>query len=484
MRRLHDPAALAQGHRLMATARLLVVPAWIVGLLVIALLGLDYLSPVDIVEAGIALALLLGIGWLLRDQSETLVARISANRDVRLPSDVHHVLGLIDGLVDALERGEDRVFELDVAELGMVLDGLPHNDRRFFEERGADPVSLRHGVCPTEAKSGTRLSADRRRALHFELVRFATAARGQPCGDPYRSRVGDGGGLLGAFRDPALARTRRRYFVVLLLIGISWGVIWNSIAPLTGGTALPLCNPWADPTCPLNYGLELTAAMIALALVPIVALAAAFLARATAWRSWAAALPDAESDVALDDPEGSPLPALRRDRVRRRRIVRALVGLVLVCGMAVLAESDLQVGNNVTPVEGALVVGLVTASLVLIPAFVVRFERWAELRRVRARIRRVGMEHLSSDLSALRRALADAAPVRTELLEQLAETLADAESLGALPRADRDHVVERLRTASNRGPALSRAARDRLLLDIEICEALISAQEESRVRTG
>jgi hypothetical protein len=472
MRRLHDPAALVQGHRLLRAARLLAVPAWIFGLLAFVLFiglelsGLDGCLPAYEAEVfGIVSMFALGLLWLL-DQREPLVVRVSA-RDEKLPSDLHHVLALIDGLLEALERGDDAAFEFEATELGVVLERLRPNDRRYLEERGADPAGLRHSVCSADpdAKSGHRLSADRRRTLHHELVRFVAAARGRPCGDPYRSRIGNDGGVLSALRDPALARTRRRYFGLLLLLGIGWGVMWNSIAPLTGAAPLQLCSPWShDPSCTMKNGVDLTAATIAFGLVPMLLLAAAAAARAAAWRSFAAALPtESASDVALDDPQGSPLPAMRRRRVRRRIAIWTLTGLVLSCGMVVVIHAYFWLRHPLAPEECAMIVGLVTLGSVVIPALVVKIDR--QVQQLRG----------TTELFKLRRALAVAAPVRAELLEQLAETLAEAESLGGLPGADRDRVVARLRAASSRGPALSRAERDRLVLDVCACETLISA---------
>lgn len=61
-----------------------------------------------------------------------------------------------------------------------------------------------------------------------------------------------------------------------------------------------------------------------------------------------------------------------------------------------------------------------------------------------------------------------------ELLEELADALAEVESLGQLASQDRDRLVVQLRAAAERGSALSRAERDRLLLNVEICERLIA----------
>jgi hypothetical protein len=438
---------------LIRAARLLVLPAWTFGLAAFVLFGFDRLPELAPVEVGISLSLAIGIGWLLRREDEPLAGKVAAPRE-GMPKEVHQLLERIDGLVGALERGEDRVFEHDVTELDMILEHLRPNARRYLDERGAELVNLRRDVC-SAAQSGDTRSADARRAMHYELVRFATAARGQPCGDPYRSAVGNGG-VLGAFRDPALAKTWRRYLGFVVLLAVSWGLIWRHLARSNGAASLGMCLS-GEVNCS-GFIIEPMAAAIAFALVPIASLVAAAAARAAAWRSWAAALPEAESDFA--DPQGSPLPVLRRKHAWRHRTIRTLAGFGLACGMAVLLGSYFQ-ARELAPSDWATLVGLFGLSLVLIPALMLRIDRG----------------RTSTDLFTLRRAIADAAPVRADLLEQLADTLADTKSLGALQQLDRDGVVAQLRAAASRGPALSRTERDRLLLDVEICETLITAPE-------
>jgi hypothetical protein len=151
--------------------------------------------------------------------------------------------------------------------------------------------------------------------------------------------------------------------------------------------------------------------------------------------------------------------------------MRTLAGLALTFGMVVLLGSFFRAGE-LGPSDWATLVGLVGLGLVLIPALALRIDRAAARGRV------------STKLLGLRRALEDAAPARAELLEQLAKTLAELESLGDLQQADRDRVVARLRAASSRGPALSRAERDRLVLDLEICETLIAPEKPAKDSRG
>lgn len=473
--------ALAQGHRLLRVANVLVLPAWLLGLLGLLLFGMTELFRYRYEQVGIGLAVVIGLGWFLWGGRKSLVARTSTRREDRVPGEILDLLAQIDGLIEALERGEDSAFELGVDDLDITLRRLGPGARRYLDERGADPDSLRCGVCSVDldAKLGAELPADRRRALHHQVVRFAAMVRGRPCGDPYRSRIDAGPGLLGGFWDPALARTRRRLVVFVTVLAIGWAVGWGYFAALLGGQPLELCNAFpAEATCRIAFSLEefVEAGVIALALLPIVMLAAAAAARRAAWRSWAAALPESELDAALLDRPGSPLPGSRRWLSLRRRTARAITGLVASFSVAVTLCRHDWGWCGFTLGEQVILIELVALSLVVIAALVDELDRRGDSRRARRRLRRrrADQAHAVRDLFTLRRELADTAPARADLLEQLAETLADAKELGRLDAGDRDRVVARLRAAAARGAALGRRERDRLLLDLESCEVLLS----------
>ncbi|HVI03544.1 MAG TPA: hypothetical protein VM869_32845, partial [Enhygromyxa sp.] len=239
-RRIHDPVALAQGHRLMRAASNLTLPAWILG--VLGMVGVSLTAMLEFEYGLVSLILMttIGLGCWMWVGGEEIVARTAAPRGDRMPDEILDLLVLVDGMIEALERGEDATFDVELGRLGLALVRLQAAAHRHLEDRGADPLRLRQSVCKSNlaAESPEPLSPDRRRALHQELVRFAAAARGRPCGDPYRSRVGSVG-LLGALLDPSLAVTRRRYLVILTLLVIAWIAVSNELA----GASLHFCNP-------------------------------------------------------------------------------------------------------------------------------------------------------------------------------------------------------------------------------------------------
>jgi hypothetical protein len=523
--RIPDPAALAQGHRLLRVARVLELPAWLCGALGLVMFCSEILGSIDEIASDLAdiverpnwlrlgllllwscsdvlgdidelvlgLALMLALAWLGWERMRAPSMQAPTPRDPRLPDEIHNLLGLVDGLIDTLERGQDRLFKLDVTELGLALDTLGPEACRHLDERGADRARLRHGVCcfDPEAKLSTVLSAELRRALHYELLRFSAAARGRTCGDPYRARMSDGPTLLAMVREPALARTRRRCVGVLLLVVASWAVVSRGMVALQLRASI-LCVPWAgNPHCefvPLELERELerfhaglahpdpfTGGVVAVAVLPMFLLIAARVAREAAWHSFSAALPDGDELQSARD-ERVFVRARRRQRAARR-LWRALVWLACSFGACVvlLVASDWD-WRFFTLTEQIVVLELLTLGLVVIPTLIAKLERTCERRVLRHRIRRApGSAKLLTELFELRRGLEQAAPVRAELLEQLAAALEQADALGRLSTHDRDRVVARLRAAAARGPALDRRRRDQLALDVRICEASIGS---------
>lgn len=473
-RRIHDPVALARGHRLLRAASRLVVPAWFVGLLGLAAVLVWGLRRDEYESVGLGLALVIGLGCWLWADGEELVVRSARPRGERLPDEVRELLATIDGPIEALEHGEDEAFEIEAVRLGRALERLRPGTRGYLEARGVDPDALRRGVCTRDPEDEAGLSPERRRALHHELVQFAAAIRGQSSGGPYRSQVGAGLGLLAALRDPALARTRRILLVILSVLVIGWVMAWNSLAALAQGEALRWCNPTAEPSCKfaVSTGAVMHTIVDALVLVPMLLLGAAAAARAAAWRCFAVALP--ESPQASGD---DAFLSVQRGRLaRRRRAVRVLLLLWLGAGLAVVLEPSDWHWTSFERYEQLIIIALLTLCLVALPVLSRKLSRRGDQRRYRRRIARARAEQRGplTDLFVLRRALADAAPARVELLEDLAYALADIESLGQLACEERDQLVARLRAAAERGPALSRAQRDRVLLDVEICERLIA----------
>jgi hypothetical protein len=468
--RIPDPAALAQGHRLIRAMRGLRMPAWVFGLFALFMVGAEALED-QTVAVGLGLLSMLAIGSLLASP-RPVVPGPGAQANSRLPSELHEVLGLIDGLIDRLEHGHDRAFGLDAVELGIALDALGPSACRYLEERGTDPARLRHGVC-TPAELATNLSVEHRRALHRELCRFVAAARGRPCGDPYRSRVVGMASLLDALAGPTLARTRRRYGLVLAAFGVAWIGAWLGIAAWVNGMPEGLCSALHDPRCFVNLGDLAFASMIALALVPTFSLGVALVTRVAAWRSWAAALPEQE----LDEPHGgsSNFVVMRQWLLRRARMQRRLrlASLILAAGCVVgyfePQWHEFELGDVV------LAVGLLALSLVVSSALAMALGHRAELRAFGRRLARSQPERreMLTELFAARSELADATPPRTEQFEQLAELLTGVEQLDGLEAGDRDRVVRRLRMAARRGSALRRDQRDDLVLDVWACESLL-----------
>jgi hypothetical protein len=453
------------------------MPAWVFGLFALVMLGARALEH-ETVTVGLGLVMMLAIGWLLVSP-RSFAPGSGAQADSRVPGELHEVLGLIDGLIDRLEHGHDRAFGLDVVELGIALAGLGPSGCRYLEERGADPARLRHGVC-SPAELVTELSVEHRRALHRELCRFAAAARGRPCGDPYRSRVVGAASLLEVLAGPALARTRRRITMVLATFGVVWVGAWLGIAAWKNGFPASYCSPSRDPRCHVEFGDLGYASMVALALVPVFLLGAALGTRTAAWRSWAAALPDQELEAL--HAGSSKFVAMRRWLIRRGRLRRRLrlASLVSVAaGMVVHVEPDwreFELGDVV------LAAGLLALSLVVIPALATALEHRAELRAFGRRLARSRPERqeLLTDLFAIRSELADATPPRAEQFEQLAGLLANAAHPEALELGDRDRVVGRLHAAARRGSALRRDQRDELLLDVCTCESLLMGARDPR----
>lgn len=472
--RIPDPAALAQGHRLSRAVRGLLMPAWVFGLLTLLMLGAQSLEQQP---ASVALGLLLMFviaGLFTKPRS--LASTVGARVDSRVPGELHEVLAVSDGLIEQLERGQDWAFSLDLMDLGIALDRLRPSAYRYLEERGVDPARLRDGLC-TSAEPVKKLSIEDRRALHRDLVQFVAAARGRPCGDPYRSRMIGAVALLEAMWDPALARTRRLYGAAVALVAAAWLGAWLGIATWKHGVPLDVCNPFARGTpCRLAFGLEdlAFAKLIALSLAPLFLLGLAALTRAAAWRSWAAALPEPQLDSPSDE---SPIFAKHRRRLLRRTRVQRwlrLSSLVLAAACTVGYGDP----NWATFELGAVLIaaGLIALTLVVIPALANAMAHRSELRALDRRLAKLGptRHELLTELCAARLDLAAATPPRAEQLEQLADTLARADQLGALELADRDRVVARLRTAASRGSALRREQRDRLVLDVQTCELLLA----------
>lgn len=481
--RIPDPAALAQGHRLLRAANGLELPAWVCGWL--GLLTLCSSMMGSIWEFVLGWALMFSLAWLVWGEIRTPSMRATAARGPRLPGEIHDLLALLEGLIDTLERGQDRSVNRDVMEIGVILDDLGPEACRYLDERGADRARLRHGVSWFD--SG--ISADQRRALHHELLRFGAAARGRACGDPYRARMSDGPTLLAVVRDPALARTRRRCAGLLLSIVVIWGAVSRGLAPMLGGLAplrigsWRLCNPWGDnpnckfmhfePKAALEHFDPFMTSIYAVALVPMFLLVVAHVAREAAWQSWAAALPSADGLPVA--PEGRPFVRARRCQRALPWLRRKLAWLVcsFIAGILVVAH-DWWNWPGFTLNKQIVIIELVTLALVVISALVAKFERDCECGRLADRIGRApSSAALLTELFDLRRELEHTAPVRAELLEQLAETLEQATALGRLSTQDRDRVVARLRAGAAGGPTVSREQRDLLSLDVRSCEALI-----------
>jgi hypothetical protein len=126
--------------------------------------------------------------------------------------------------------------------------------------------------------------------------------------------------------------------------------------------------------------------------------------------------------------------------------------------------------------ELLITIGFVTLALVVGPALITSLERGRQRRCMRRRLRRAGPDRAEvlSDLYGLRSELAEATPVRGELLEQLADLLEQADALGGLAAQDRNRFVARLRAGAARGSTLGSQERERLVFDVRSCEALIA----------
>lgn len=461
-------------------------PAWICGAAALVLLVLQCLVLQQGKAFAVTTTLMLALACMLWSRRAPSMGATSPSP--RMPGEIHDLLALVDSLVDTLERGKDRLFNVDMFQLGVALERLGPEAQRYLEERGADRARLCYGLGWSDTE--TSLSGDRRRAYHHELLRFAAAVRGRPCGDPYRSGMSDGPILLAVVRDPALARTRRRCAALLVSVAVIWVVVSRSVAALQTRRSR-LCNPWGDnPNCgfEIDFAAQLemmrtTLPLIDLellsifsaALAPMLLLVAAHVSRTASWRSFAAALPECEckSSERLDRPLAR---ARRRERVMRG-LWRTLAWLASVFAFAVMIVAYDWNRCDFLLVERVILIELVTFAVVLMPTLIGKLEHRRELRRVQRRMARAPRSAaLLSELFELRSELEHAVPARGELLEQLATTLAQADALGRLSEQDRDRVVARLRAGAARGPALDRGQQAALLLDVCACEAAIGAR--------
>ncbi|HVI03079.1 MAG TPA: hypothetical protein VM869_30495, partial [Enhygromyxa sp.] len=464
----------------MRAAAGLEMPAWICGALALQLVLLEGLMLKRLDTFALALVLSIMLARMLWSSLRTPSMAATAPGP-RLPGEVHDLLALVDSLIDALERGNDRLFNHDMIQLSLALDRLGPEAQRYLDERGANRARLRHGLGWSE--DARRIAADRRRAFHQELLRFGAAARGRPCGDPYRSRVSDGPLLLAVVRDRSLARVRRRCLLLLLCVAPIWASVSQMMAAVQTRRSR-LCNPWGDnPNCGFELDLEVELQLLqmmlprldpwvlgtfAVALTPMVLLLAAHVAREAGWRSFAAALP-APSE--LPGVSSRLLARLRRRERASRGLWRALVGLACIATYGLLLVTHEWNRYDFTMVERVALIELVTLAVVLVPTLIGKWELGRERRRLQRRIDRAPQSAaLLTELFELRHELEHAAPARGELLEQFARMLEQAQAIGRLSLEERERVVARLRAAAARGTALDRATRERLLLELRACE--------------
>ena len=258
---LPDPAALAQGHRLNRLTRTLrVVALCSVGVLSFSWALFGFPIGLAMVYVFALLGAMLWAEQTALRQIATPPATTKPEGDDKLPSELLPLLRHVDACAEQLERAEDERFNESLTELMLLVSDLDQRTLDAFERRGVDPKRLFRQLFSSDDAFGAVLEPDRRRALHYQLRKFAARVRGESHLDPYRAEIPGAIGAIGlgwlqggSPLDPDLSRTRRR--LMLGFAGIALGVF--TLAQLMGAAEsehpLALCIPGLNPYCQWGF---------------------------------------------------------------------------------------------------------------------------------------------------------------------------------------------------------------------------------------
>ncbi|WP_045116351.1 hypothetical protein [Plesiocystis pacifica] len=497
-----DPAATAQGHRMHRRALAWRLPLVVLGVLASMVLVeafrtgmppeevvLDSFAGVELLAAVVALGTLAAL--VLRRRTRKLLADMEADPSARPDSVLSLLLAHLERSANLLERGLDEPFAQALEQLPHFADALDADERASLERLHLDARRLYCQLFDVW-EPGQRIAPQTRRTLYHQLRRFIALAQGRQAKTPYRAQrsaslVSTGLEWLRGGRSPSdleLSQTSRRLELAigcLAVLGVGFAA-WTLVR--AEGWAVTLCVPGVDHCRVLPERSHLVEALgWLIAAAPVLAWAGTVIARWSARRSLALALPPSP---ALPRPTSTRWRAESQRHKLRVCVDVALHPLVLtalafvVPALALLGTDDL---GSVEFIDLGMLVGpLVALGLIATPVML-RGIRWIAVSAWRGRLRVRGWRRgqperhaaiaaIASQRLKLRLAWDALSPRLDALLESLEDQLRALEP-GDAASAELCAVGRQLADARDRGLALSQAELEGLCAQLAILERVL-----------
>jgi hypothetical protein len=497
-----DPAALAQGHRALGSARRWTLISVGLGTLTLgAFLWLDanerFWIPRDSDSPVISLTVLISIAALLLlisaqpapgDRIWTLERDPSLRPRSPLPSPgLEALVELLEHACARLERGRDDL--LDTVYMEYLYSALDHHERAWLEQRGVPRARL-FDAASNWAEADHTDDPELCRAIHRELSLILAAIVGHEHEDPYRANL--------------------RSSSLLDLIGVRWLVaaarkqndamrenhrsgVWIVVGTLLGSWALAVLGALSRVTEPLSIcmpgqgycrsaigGPQLEFAIVVLvATFPFLLWSVGAAHRLIARRNFAVALPVlAPGQPQADNGPGQPLSRLRHaiQQSSRWLCIVVLPAIALIAALDLLHDAgrvvrgQLWLGYPHTEyAAGALMVTTVAALLLASNRAVHRGHR-----RLCARVWLAWLRHRCGQDPARAEMLAELVRHRIEIATSLSNRGESLDSIThSLTRAqlgEQAAVLEQLEQARARRYSLDQAQLRALEDTLIACE--------------